>query len=127
MEKTVFKKGDKVFHIEYGWGEVIEIRNVDSFPVVVNFNNEHIRFSNKGTEFFEDKMPLLSFTEYTLQGFSQERPMEFPEAGEEVMVSDNLTEWYIYEFVKYIKEENYPYLVKINTKDYAFKYLKRLR
>lgn len=127
MEKTVFKKGDKVFHIGYGWGEVIEIRNVDSFPVVVNFNNEYIRFSNKGTEFFEDKMPLLSFTEYTLQGFSQERPMEFPEAGEEVMVSDNLTEWYIYEFVKYIKEENYPYLVKINTKDYAFKYIKRLR
>jgi hypothetical protein len=127
MEKTVFKKGDKVFHIEYGWGEVIEIRDVYSFPVVVNFGNEHIRFSNKGKELPESLQPLLSFTEYTLQGFSQERPIEFPEVGEEVMASDNSGEWYICEFVKYIKKQDYPYLVKINTKDYAFKYIKRLR
>ena len=128
MEKTVFKKGDKVFHIEYGWGEVIEIRDNFSFPVIVKFtDNGSIRFSNKGTEFFEDKMPLLSFTEYTLQGFSQERSIEFPEVGEEVMASDNSGEWYICEFVKYIKKQDYPYLVKINTKDYAFKYIKRLK
>ena len=94
-EKSVFKVGDKVYHFTHGWG-IIDV--LDSF-VTVSFNDKKIHF-NHNTQ-------LLSFTEYTLQGFSQERPIElpveFPEDGELCLMRDsNEDKWQCKVFYKYI-------------------------
>ena len=91
MEKQIFKAGDKVYHIEYGWGVVKDNKcdHVINFPIVVEFKEHNlIVFSNDGKEIIGSKQPTLSFTEYTLQGFSQERPIELPKVGELCLVRD---------------------------------------
>lgn len=79
--ETTFKVGDRVFDIRFGWGTVKHIQeDVSSyFPVNVLFDNDksqNLKFYS--SEFDEEKYTnLLSFTEYTLQGFSQERPINY--------------------------------------------------
>jgi len=52
--------------------------------------------------------PTLSFTEYTLKGFSQERPEELPNYGDIIWVRDSKSEkWRISHFIK--KEDNKYY------------------
>lgn len=72
--KTIFKPGDRVFDIQYGWGEVE--RN-DSYALIV------VKFQ-KGSKFYKQNgcrpnsyLPTLSFTEYTLEGLSHERPINY--------------------------------------------------
>lgn len=76
--KTVFKLEDKVYHILYGWGYITEITD---YSITVDFNGEQV------FGFSDDK--LFSFTEYTLQGFSQEKPIKLPEVGELCLVKNN--------------------------------------
>jgi hypothetical protein len=59
-----FKNGDKVFVAPYGWCEFIKY-GVEGLCVVRN-----------GFKSLDVDFPLVSFTEYTLQGFTQERPFE---------------------------------------------------
>lgn len=79
--ETLFKVGDRVYDIRFGWGTVKHIQeDVSSyFPVNVLFDNDksqNLKFYS--SEFDEEKYTnLLSFTEYTLQGFSQERPINY--------------------------------------------------
>lgn len=79
--KTIFEVGDRVYDIRFGWGTVKHIQeDVSSyFPVNVLFDNDksqNLKFYS--SEFDEEKYTnLLSFTEYTLQGFSQERPINY--------------------------------------------------
>ena len=77
--ETIFKIGDRVFDIRFGWGIVItENIVIDSFnPMVVQFDDEELR--NYYTLRGKDITKLLSFTEYELQGFSQERPVNYEE------------------------------------------------
>lgn len=89
-----FKVGDRVYHIQYGWGEVEanifdDVINQQIYHVHVRFLDNNVSFTLDGKEFEEDKQPLLSFTEYTLQGFSQERPIELPKVGELCLVSNS--------------------------------------
>ena len=69
--KNNFKVKDRVFHIHYGWGNIVIVHNENS--VDVEFDNSF------GLCLIDCK--LLSFTKYTLQGFTQERPFT-PEVGE---------------------------------------------
>lgn len=69
----MFKVGDKVFDYQYGWGVVEEIWEDITYPVDVNFERSVNTYTSDGRE-LEDNHPSLSFTEYTLEGFSQERP-----------------------------------------------------
>lgn len=119
MEKQIFKKGDKVFDYAYGWGEVTEIRPINKYPISVGFGELIERYTFDG-RFYEDSPQTLSFTEYTLNGFSQERPVELPEIGEEIMVSNTKDNWLLRE----VKEIT-------NGKVYAgsnyWDYFKRLR
>jgi hypothetical protein len=74
----IFKKGDKVYDYAYGWGEVIKVKlhTTFTYPIVVMFTDENcISYTIKG-QLEEDGEPTLSFTEYTLEGFSQVRPKE---------------------------------------------------
>jgi hypothetical protein len=68
--KNNFKKGDEVFVAHYGWCEYChESANVGK--VVVKY-----KFIYHEVDIF-----LVSFTEYKLDGFTQERPFE-PKIGE---------------------------------------------
>ena len=93
--KTIFKVGDRVFDIRYGWGEVVEIDKDENttYPVFVNFNNFIERYTLNGLDKKINETPILSFTEYTLQGFSQERPKKEPEIGSLCLFSDDEEEF----------------------------------
>lgn len=80
MEKLIFKKRDRVFDIRFGWGTVKEVLDTSyhNYPIIVFFDNigNVITYASDGS--FGAGMPqMLSFTEYTLQGFSQERPINY--------------------------------------------------
>jgi hypothetical protein len=68
--KNNFKEGDKVFVYPYGWCEYCH-ESVNVGKVVVKY-----KFIYHEVDIF-----LVSFTEYKLEGFTQERPFE-PEVGE---------------------------------------------
>ena len=63
--KNEFKKGDKLYHVVRGWlvydgisGSGIHVTNFNHYSFILSTSNKE----------------LLSYTEYTLKGFSQERP-----------------------------------------------------
>ena len=78
--KTIFKVGDKVFDIQYGWGEVIEIivatKEDNMYPIEVMFPEQNATniYTEDGKWNEHDKLPRLSFTEYSIVGMSQKRP-----------------------------------------------------
>ena len=89
--KDIFKEGDRVFHIQHGWGT---IRAVLSDMYVFDKGDENLGFP-------KDNNKTLSFTEYTLEGFSQERPEKLPNKGDIVWVRDEFpSEWIIGHFLK---------------------------
>lgn len=97
MEKEIFRVGDKVYHIEYEWGEVLYANNKEEI-IDIKFKDRIIKFCD---------YRYISFAEYTLQGFSQKRPIELPEVGELCLVRDSDTEdWICGHFESYIKNEN---------------------
>jgi len=122
MEKQIFKKGDKVFDYVDGWGEVIETNNVEfeNYPLRVKFGEIIIRIYTFDGRIHEDSPQTLSFTEYTLDGFSQERPIELPEIGERVMVSDDNEIWGLLKVTKIVDG-------KVHTIFKDWKHFKRLR
>lgn len=78
MKKQIFKKGERVFDIRYGWGKVVYKDKDILFPIYVQFDDdddaqEIVFYTRDGKNMPGDKLPLLSFTEYILQGFTQER------------------------------------------------------
>lgn len=107
MEKQIFKVGDRVYSIN-GWGTVIETQyNTSKYPVNVKFDSgETDQYTCDGKFYDCEVFPTLSFTEYTLQGFSQERPIELPEVGELCLVRDNKgAVWHVRHFEEYIPGE----------------------
>jgi hypothetical protein len=64
--KNVFKKGDRVFVAPYGWCEFETYQT----------ENEFWCFVKQKCYTFTVRTAMISFTEYTLQGFTQERPFE---------------------------------------------------
>jgi hypothetical protein len=87
--KQIFKKGDKVFDYTYEWGTVDDI---DDFTVRVKFDS----ISNNTVLFWGILLKTLSFTEYTLEGFSQERPEPLPKIGDIVWGKGfHTTDWSI--------------------------------
>lgn len=78
MSKQIFKVGDKVFDIRYGWGE-IEYIYLDG-TVNVHFGNIPRVYRADGKITNKDIFPLLSFTEYRFDDkFSQKRPVDYTE------------------------------------------------
>jgi hypothetical protein len=71
--KNNFKGKDRVYFEPYGWGTIVVINNTIA---IINFD-----ILSDSINIISDFYPLLSFTEYTLQGFTQERPFT-PEVGE---------------------------------------------
>ena len=87
--ENIFKKGDRVFDYTYGWGIVDD--NYD-FTIRVKFDS----ISNNTVLFWGILFKTLSFTEYTLEGFSQERPEPLPKIGDVVWGKGfHTTDWSI--------------------------------
>jgi hypothetical protein len=112
----IFKKGDKVYDHAYGWGEVCE-HSCGELSVCVDFEDVEIGYHSKGCLEIGFK-PTLSFTEYTLEGFSQVRPKEpLPfKVGDVVYASDDGGFTWSTSILKTInKEESLPFVTS-----YAF-------
>lgn len=116
--KTVFKVGDKVYHINYGWGI---INKITDYIIDVKFEVSDVIGFNQDN--------LFSFTEYTLQGFSQERPVVLPEGGELCLVRDaDNQNWYAKYFLKYENCKYYCYGFSEYPKDALhYNQLKRIK
>ena len=80
MKEQIFKVGDRVFDINYGWGVVEELHQDEerSYPLIVRFSGfEALYYTRDGKSNTSDSHPILSFTEYGFDNrFSQERPEE---------------------------------------------------
>jgi hypothetical protein len=86
----IFKKGDRAYHYLYKWGT---IRNANKSFASIDFD---------GIGYAMCDVDPLSFTEYTLEGFSQERPEPLPNPGDIVWVRDNeYDNWMITYFRKF--------------------------
>lgn len=81
MNKQIFKVGDRVFDIRYGWGKVTICADTILYPIGVQFDEddsqEVILYTEDGRGHLGDNKPVLSFTEYTLKGFSQKRVFDY--------------------------------------------------
>ena len=134
MKEEIFKVGDKVYNHHYGWGEIKE--RYDRY-LMVDFDNHKSRFipfTFDGRECLRYGNPSLSFTEYTLKGFSQERPIVLPEVGELCLFSvtntcpktlmDDKEDWVLREFINYIPEYEFPYITQNHV---PFKKIKRIK
>lgn len=127
MDKEIFKGGDKVFHIEYGWG-VVGFQKSNKFPLVVKFREENVfTFTLDGKETSESKYPLLSFTEYTLQGFSQERPIVLPEVGELCLVRSSECYDYNCEYFQCLNDLGQYVTMDCNGEYSYWKQIKRIK
>jgi hypothetical protein len=111
----MFKVGDKVYHIKYGWG------------IITDYTRALMRVEFTNTvQYFEIDDKLLSFTEYTLQGVSQERPIELPEVGEECLVRDDDEDlWVLKCFMGYYPSLEKPFVT--SPRNVYFKQLKRIK
>jgi hypothetical protein len=89
---TVFKKGDRVYDAMLGWGEFVKVNASErSFEVLFDTGTS-VYYDENGALYDYQKRnqfkPTLSFTEYTLEGFSQDRPEPAPKPGDIVWVRD---------------------------------------
>lgn len=128
--ETVFKKGDKVYCVLCGWGRVLGVDDIGPYPVTVLFDCDQQIYYTVDGKFYDDSFPTLSFTEYTLQGFSQERPCELPEVGDDVLVFDEVEHsWVLKQFKEYKKDSEYPFIVtdKLSFAVYRYAKMKRIK
>lgn len=112
--KDIFKVGDRVFHIQNGWGTV-------GYSPKQNYYL--VDFDNNSTAFWYTKFnnKVLSFTEYTLEGFSQERPEELPYVGQVVWVRKIFpSEWIIGHFREKKKDRYYISSCNNEYNDFGF-------
>lgn len=100
MKKDIFKVGDSVYCLIHGWGIVSTIDKCGDFPVGVDFKDEsNVGYTTDG-RYFANAKRTLSFTEYILENFSQERPIVLPEVGELCLVRDEYSEtWKVRSFL----------------------------
>ena len=80
MKKQTFKTGDRVFHYLKGWGEIVHTYSDNWEEVDDNYTVCVVKFeSSEELEHFTKYLATktLSFTEYTLQGFTQEKPVNY--------------------------------------------------
>lgn len=96
----IFKEKDKVYLYPIGWGVIKETTDFD-YKIYFESINDNRFISG-------DVKKLLSFTEYTLEGFSQERPEELPNEGKIAWVRNELPgNWAIGHFYKKIGDYYY--------------------
>lgn len=103
--ETVFKEGDRVFDIRYGFGhiECISEDKYGIYPICVAFEDFLETYTLDGRN-DAPSPPILSFTEYTLSGFSQERPRPVIEKDTPIWVRNAGGKWVIRCFSHFNKD-----------------------
>lgn len=121
----MFKVGDRVFNYQYGWGTINEELTKYILVLFDNCKSVSIPFAKDGKETSRSERPTLSFTEYTLEGFSQERPpIELPEVGDWCLVRDSeQTVWQAGLFKEYRNNNEFPFATDIGS----WKQIKRIK
>jgi hypothetical protein len=105
--ETNFKVGDRVYDIVWGWGVVTSDLGINNIEIKFD-SNIYQSFRKDGR--YADGSPTLSFTEYTLQGFSQDRMLKLPNYGELCLVRDSYNEnWKCVKFKLYNNKSSYPF------------------
>lgn len=77
--------GTKVYHFEYGWGEIIGIDPMSkNYPLDVRFERIDDSYTEDGRDSIDDKHPTLSLTEYDLikGGFTPISEWNKPKVGD---------------------------------------------
>lgn len=79
MQASDYIVGDSVFDARYDWGKVIAVDTGRQYGVTVRYirsDGEYdIRYRHDGTDGASERLSLLSYTKYTLQGFTKKRPL----------------------------------------------------
>lgn len=100
MKNQIFKTGDRVFHHLFGWGTIDECKLLLAT----------LRFDEGG--FMVKDVDSLSYSEYSLEGFSQEPPEDLPNFGDIVWARDGkIFNWEVYHFINYNPNAKFPYTV----------------
>jgi hypothetical protein len=90
--ENVFKITDRVYSFPFGWGYVEDVSDERNYVRILFDSGNSCDFRDKGYE-------TISFTEYTLEGFSQERPEELPKIGDIVWVREyGFVDWRVSHF-----------------------------
>ena len=105
--------GDRVFCIHYGWGVVRTISGWMDYPIEVYFDSCHSDSYNLEGRMFDYMIPTLSFTEYKIDGLTQEKPEPLPNKGDVVWVRDHDEAFWI--VVHFIKKVDNKYIVSNNN------------
>lgn len=99
---SIYQVGDRVFFIQKGWGDIIEIKHQmdEVYPIVVKFKSSFVCFTLEGRYIDDDTYLSLSFTEYNYitGGFSRVRPRPDLKSGDLIWVKDHGTEWLLKRF-----------------------------
>jgi hypothetical protein len=123
--ETIFKEGDRVYCLIYGWGNVGNVNTKRrAFPVDVVFDKGYTTSYTEDGRLGNDSDKTLSFTEYTLEGFSQERPEELPKRGDIVWIKEMDTKMYVPIIFMEAIDDNYVLSfnfmnIKIVNKDFV--------
>lgn len=76
----MFKVGDRVWCIKYGWGTVVEVERGCVYPVCVKFDNgARDAFTNEGLSDYEYGYRVLFFEEIIIPNSALERPRKTAE------------------------------------------------
>ncbi|MGL5014450.1 MAG: hypothetical protein ACRC6V_09210 [Bacteroidales bacterium] len=69
----MFKVGDKVWSISYGWGEIVGIDHNSSYMLKVQFDDEYITYTDDGKQYYGNNRDLF-FKEIPIPMEALERP-----------------------------------------------------
>ena len=73
--EEIYKVNDKVYHIDYGWGTVVNIwKERVPYPLIVHYKGEELKAYSLDGRFAEGGNKVLSFVDYSKEKpFSQKR------------------------------------------------------
>lgn len=66
-EERLLPVGTRVFDVQFGFGKVKENDTLAFYPLDVEFDENAERYTRDGELFLNDKVPVLSLTEYPLE------------------------------------------------------------
>jgi hypothetical protein len=82
MKKHNFKIGDNVFDYRHGWMIIDALNHEDDDLIEVITKIKKKDFHSQYFYYYEETLKTLSFTEYTLEGITQERLNEEFKVGD---------------------------------------------
>lgn len=116
--------------VNYGEGIITNIHDNGDYPVEVKTHNGiKLYYTIEGKLSKGFKAPTLSFTPYTLQGYTNEIPRSLPEYFEKILVSNDNINW----IEKYFNAKIDDKIITADTenvliaKNETFKYYKRFK